>query len=123
MKCDKEAAPLALFEDGAVAVAKREIAGFNSVYCSTCDLPSGLLRDILVDSGIFVYSKNSLVYTYVNSYSIGVYNATGKDAEIYLKEDGVYSDLISGGELRSESGTLKIKNREINAFLLIKKQE
>ena len=86
-------------------------------------MPSGLLRDILVDSGIFVYSKNSLVYTYVNSKSIGVYNATGKDAEIYLNEDGVYSDLISGGELRCENGTLKIKNREINAFLLIKKQE
>ena len=119
--CDKEAAPLAFFEDGAVAVAKRELDGFNSVYCSTCNLPSGLLRDILIDSGIFVYSKNSLVYTYVNSHSIGVYNATGKDAEIYLKEDGVYSDLISGGELRCENGTLKIKNREINAFLLIKK--
>ena len=119
--CDKEATTLALFEDGAVAIAKREIDGFKSVYCATCDLPSGLLRDILIDSGIFVYSKNSRVYTYVNSDSIGVYNATGKDAEIYLKADGVYYDLINGEEFSCEKGILKIKNREINAFLLIKK--
>ena len=118
--CDSEATPLALFEDGTVAVAQREIGGFKSVYCATCNLPSGLLRDILIDSGIFVYSKNSLVYTYVNSYSIGVYNATGKDAEVYLKEDGVYRDLISGEEFKCENGILKLNNREINAFLLIK---
>ena len=119
--CDKDAVPLALFEDGAVAVAKSEIDGFNSVYCAACNLPSALLRNIIINSGIFVYSKNSRVYTYVNSDSIGVYNATGKDSEIYLKEDGEYSDLIIGEELRCENGILKLKNREINAFLLIKK--
>ena len=121
--CDKEATPLALFEDGAVAVAKKEIDGLKSVYCATCNLPSGLLRDILIDSGIFVYSKNSLVYTYVNSKSIGVYNATGKDAEIYLKEDGEYCDLICNEDFKCENGILKLKNRDINAFILIKKQE
>ena len=119
--CDKEAEPLALFEDGAVAVAKRETEGFKSVYCADCNLPSELLRDIITDSGIFVYSKESLLYTYVNTESIGVYNATGKDAEIYLKADGIYYDLINGEEFSCEKGILKIKNREINAFLLIKK--
>lgn len=121
--CDKEAAPLALFEDGAVAVAEKEINGFRSVYCAACNLPAGLLRDILIRSGVFVYSRNNSVYTYVNSGSIGVYNATGNDAEIYLKEDGVYSELICGGEFRCQNGVLKVKNREINAFLFIKKKE
>ena len=79
------------------------------------------MRDIITDSGIFVYSKESLLYTYVNTESIGVYNATGKDAEIYLKADGIYYDLINGEEFSCEKGILKIKNREINAFLLIKK--
>ena len=121
--CDKEAAPLALFEDGAVAVAKREIDGFKSVYCAICNLPSELLRNIIIDSGIFVYSRNNSVYTYVNSGSIGVYNATGNDAEIYLKEDGVYNDLICDEDFKCEKGILKLKNRDINAFILIKKQE
>lgn len=121
--CDKDADVLALFEDGSAAVAKKEIDGFKSVYCAACNLPSELLRDILIDSGIFVYSKNSLLYTYVNSESIGVYNATGNDAEIYLKEDGVYHDLICDEDFKCENGILKLKNRDINAFILIKKQE
>ena len=121
--CDKDADLLALFEDGSAAVAKKEIDGFKSVYCAACNLPSELLRDILIDSGIFVYSKNSLLYTYVNSESIGVYNATGNDAEIFLKEDGVYHDLICDEDFKCENGILKLKNRDINAFILIKKQE
>lgn len=119
---DRDAAPLAFFEDGAAAVAEKEIDGYKSVYCAACNLPAGLLRDILLRSGIFVYSRNDLVYTYVNSGSIGVYNATGMDAEIYLKEDGVYTDLIGGETFVCKNGTLKIKNREINAHLLVKKE-
>lgn len=114
--CDEEAKPLAYFEDGAVAAARKE----NSIYVATCNLPSALLRDILVSSNVFVYSRSSQVYTYVNSTAIGVYNASGSDAVLHLPEDGVYRDLISGQSFLCENGRLCIPNGEINAFLLVK---
>ena len=119
--CDENTTPLAFFEDSTEAVAEKTVDGFKSVYCAACNLPSELLRDILIGSNIFVYSKNSSVYTYVNSNSIGVYNATGSDTEISLSEDGVYHDLICDEDFRCDNGTLKLKNRSINAFLLIKR--
>ena len=119
--CDENATPLAFFEDSTEAVAEKTVDGFKSVYCAACNLPSELLRDILIGSNIFVYSKNTSIYTYVNSNSIGVYNATGSDTEISLSEDGVYHDLICDEDFRCDNGTLKLKNRSINAFLLIKR--
>lgn len=116
-----DAEALALFEDGAVAVAEKNIEGCKSIYCAACNLPSDLLRDILMYSGIFVYSKNRLVYTYINSAGIGVYNASGSNAEIFLNEGGVYIDLISGKEFKCENGMLEIKKSAINAFFLTKK--
>ena len=119
--CDENTTPLAFFEDSTEAVAEKTVDGFKSVYCAACNLPSELLRDILIGSNIFVYSKNTSIYTYVNSNSIGVYNATGSDTEISLSEDGVYHDLICDEDFRCDNGTLKLKNRSINAFLLIKR--
>lgn len=118
--CDSDAVALASFEDGTAAVAKKEVDGYKSVYCADCNLPSGLLRDIIADSGIFVYSNDNRVYTYVNSEIIGVYNASGGDAVVYLKDDGTYTDLIGNTELKCKDGKLKIPQREINAFILVK---
>ena len=120
---DSNAVPLAYFEDNSVAVAEKISKGFRSVYCCLCNIPSDLLRDIIIRSGIFVYSKNNLVYTYVNSNCVGIYNAYGSDAEIFLKKDGVYVDLISKEEFLCRGGIIKIKKRDINAYLLVKKQE
>ena len=117
---DESATPLATFEDESIAVAEKNIGNFKSVYCSTCNLPSELLRDIIDRSGLFVYSRNSRVYTYVNSAMIGVYNATGNDDEIHLRNDGTYTDLISDEKFICKKGIIELKNRDINAFLFVK---
>lgn len=108
---DSSALPLAFFADNSIAVAEKTVDGYKSVYCSSCNLPSDLLRDIAAQAGAFVYSKNSRVYTYVNSAMIGVYNASENDAEICLANDGVYTDLISGDEYTCKNGILKLKKR------------
>lgn len=118
--CDGSAKPLAFFEDQSVAVAEKNSGRYKSIYCALCNMPSTLLRDILDQSEIFLYSRDSLVYTYTNSNITGVYNASGKACEIYLREDGVYRDLISNETFQCKNGVLKIKQGQINAFLLQK---
>lgn len=114
--CDEDALPLARFEDGAVAVAQKG----SHIYAATCNLPAALLRQIAERAGIFLYSRDSRVYTYPRTESIGIYNASGGDATVYLPEDGAYRDLITGQLFRCEHGQLNIKNRELNAHLLVK---
>lgn len=118
--CDDRAVSLADFEDGATAVASRLLGDYTSVYCATCNLPSGLLRKIISDAGVFVYSENSKVYTYANSRVIGVYNASGAEAIIHLPEDGVYIDKILRDRHVCKDGIMKLCVRDINAYLLEK---
>jgi hypothetical protein len=117
---DPNATPLAYFENGTVAVAYRELEGYCSVYASTCNLPSALLRQIATDAGAFVYSDNNRVYVYPNSASVGVYNATDEDAIIHLPEDGVYIDMIEGGRYTCKDGNLYLAKKSIRSYLLIK---
>lgn len=117
---DDAALPLARFADGTAAAAEKNIGGFRSIYCSACNLPSELLRDIIGRCGIFLYSRNSWVYTYVNSVMTGAYNAAGAYAQIYLPEDGIYSELISGRDFICKNGIIELKKQNINAFLFVK---
>ncbi len=119
--CDKNTENVAFYEDGTVAVAQKHINNFTSVYCATCNLPSELLRQIAENAGVFIYAKNPLVYTYANSSAIGVYNACGGDTEIYLLQDGEYYDCICDETLVCTNGVMKIRKRDINAYLLRKK--
>lgn len=114
--CDEDTVPLARFEDEAVAVAQKG----NCIYAATCNLPATLLRQIAEKAGVFLYSRDSRVYTYARTNSIGIYNASGADATVSLPEDGTYRDLITGEIFRCQQGQLCIKHRDINAFLLTK---
>ncbi|MBO5052162.1 MAG: hypothetical protein J6D31_08205 [Clostridia bacterium] len=120
---DSHATPLAYFENGAVAVAYRELEGYRSVYASTCNLPAGLLRQIAADAGAFVYSDNDRVYVYPNSASVGVYNATDGDTVIHLPEDGVYMDMIEGRRYTCKDGNLHLAQKPIRSYLLIKEEQ
>ena len=115
---DSGAESIAYFEDEASAVAQKTVGGNKIVYCAACNIPSELLRYIAENSGIFVYSKNTKVYTYINSGMVGVYNASGGDTEICLPKDGTYKDLISGSPFECKNGVLELKQSDINAYLL-----
>ena len=113
---DKDAAPLARFEDGTVAVAQRG----KSIYAATPNLPSALLRTVAEQAGAFVYSRDALVYTYPTEAFVGVYNATAGDATVYLPEDGVYHDLIENKCYNCLQGKLRLPLKPIRAYLLVK---
>ena len=116
---DKDATPLAYCADGEVAVAKKK----NHIYCSYCNIPSTLLREIARECGVFVYSEQNKLYTYVNSEVIGAYNAEGCDVILNVKEDGTYLDLITDTSFEAKGGRIIIPNCAMNAHLLMKKQE
>lgn len=117
---DEHATPVAFYEDGQVAVAETTVNGCRSIYAGTYNPPSELIRRLLSGSGVFVYSENPLVYTYVNNAFIGVYNASGGTAQINVKEDGEYLDLIENGKYTAEGGRLTVPAKDINAYMLVK---
>jgi hypothetical protein len=82
---DPDAKIIARFENGAAAVAEKETSGFRSIYAALYRLPSDLLRTLMEESGIFLYSRHPLVYTYANSAFIGAYNATEEDAVLTVQ--------------------------------------
>ena len=115
---DREANVKASFENGSAAVAEKDLDGCRSIYAALYQLPSGLLRALLQESGVFQYSGNPKVYTYANRAFIGVYNATEEDAVVSVKKDGVYTDYISGETFLAVNGIIKLPQREIRAYLL-----
>ena len=115
---DENAIPYATYEDGSVAVAATKDG--KSIYAAVPFVPSSVLRDIIRNCGIFLYSDTPLVYTYVNADAIGVYNATEGEARIAVREDGVYKDMIEGGTYESKNGLLVLPQKPLKAYLLVK---
>ena len=70
---------------------------------------------------MFLYSGHPKVYTYANNAFLGVYNATEADAVVSVKTDGMYYDYISGETFRAENGILTLPQRDIRAYLLMRK--
>ena len=116
---DNDAEIIARFEDGSAAVAEKDLDGCRSIYAALYQLPSGLLRTLLAESGVFLYSRNSRVYTYANHAFLGVYNATEDMAEVSVKTDGMYYDYICGETFTAVNGILQLPKRDIRAYLLV----
>ena len=117
---DDSAKVIARFEDGSPAVAEKTEKGTRSIYAALYRLPASLLRKLLAESGIFLYSSHPLVYTYANSAFLGAYNATEEDAILSVPEDGKYFDHIGTMTYTAENGSLRLPKRDLRAFLLTK---
>ena len=116
---DVSARPIAYWRDGRVAAAEKPQDGIKSIYYCGQLPPPELLRQIFNESGIFSYSDRPDVYIYVKRAFVGVYNASDTDAIITVGRDGVYRDLIGGGEFTAVNGRLKLPWRELRAYLLV----
>ena len=117
---DPDCTVVARFEDGSAAVAEKTVGGVRSIYSAVYWLPSVLLRKFLDESGIFLYSREPLVYTYANRAFLGVYNATDEAAVVSVPghAEGIWKDLIGGERFRCENGRLTLPRRELRAYLL-----
>lgn len=117
---DNDAKVVSYFEDD-IVIAYKEAEGVKNVYVARPYISSSDLREILKIAGVFIYSDNEKVYTYANSNTLGVFNATDADVVINSKKDGIYEDLISGEQFICEKGKIVLPKKEINAYLLKRK--
>ncbi|MBR3714892.1 MAG: hypothetical protein IKM18_03190 [Clostridia bacterium] len=108
----------ARYDDGKVAIASTNDK--KNIYAAVPFIPSDILRDIARERGIYIYSDDPKVYTYVNADVISVYNASDGDAKIHVKEDGVYRNLIEGGSYESSDRVLRLPIKPIRAYMLVK---
>ncbi len=116
---DRNAETLAVFADGTTACARKKLPAYTSVYCACPNPPSSLLRDIARESGCFIYSEDPLVYTYVCSAFVGVYNASDSDCSVSVRGDGTYTDLFTDIKVYAAGGKLMLPVRQLRAFMLM----
>jgi len=117
---DETAKVYACFADGTPAVAGTEDG--KSIYAAMPFLPSELLRDLVRNNGIFIYSKDPRVYTYVNADAVCVYNATDGDAVVFVPDDGVYTDQITKETFTATGGKIQLPQRKLRAYLLTREE-
>ena len=116
---DESVTVKARFADASAAVAEKDISGCRSIYAALYEMPSDLLRTLMGESGVFLYSDDPMVYAYANTAFIGVYNATKTDCTVRVKNDGIYTDYISGDTFRAENVMICLPKREMRAYLLV----
>ncbi len=115
---DANAVPLANYGDGTTAIAYKVMDGWTSVYSAVGNLSGTLLRTIARLAGVHIYSDRDDCPVYVNNRMIGVY-AFG-DADILMKQDGVYEDLFTGKRYEAVNGKLHIPSGELASKLLLR---
>lgn len=128
---DPDATVYARFEDGTAGVVGKSLPGkvmpgknmpgYRSIYAATYSIPGALLRTLVRESGVFLYSACDRVYTYANAAFVGVYNATEDEAVVHMPESGTYVDLLTGEAFACENGTLRLPKRELRAYMLQKR--
>ncbi len=81
---------------GKVGLAVKEMDGWTSVYSGAMNLPVELLRSILKQSGVHIYSENSNDVVYVSNNYVGIHSGISETKTIYL--DGYYAvyDVMKG---------------------------
>ncbi len=118
---DPDATVYARFENGTAAVVGKTLQDYRSYYAATYHIPGALLRTLLQENGIFLYSENDRVYTYANAAFVGVYNATENEAVVHMPTDGTYVDLLTDETFLCENGVVRLPKRELRAYMLQKR--
>ncbi len=73
IKINKNVTPLAVFNNGTIGLAVTKFSGFESVYCGITGLPSQFLRNLIKNSGVYIYvDSDDMVEADKNFLAIGV---------------------------------------------------
>ncbi len=114
---DDNAKTLVEYDNKISAISYKDCGNYMSFYSSLGNMSGELLRKIAKLCKVHIYCENAPVY--VNSQFIGVY-ATD-DVWINVKEDGIYEDMFSKKEYKSQNGKLYIPKDEHMSKMLVKK--
>ncbi len=114
---DNDAKTLVEYDNKVSALSYKDCGNYMSFYSSLGNMSGALLRKIAELCGVHIYCENAPVY--VNSCFIGVY-ATD-DVQINVKEDGIYEDMFSKKQYKSQDRKLYIPKDEYSSKMLVKK--
>jgi len=100
--------PLAVFDDGAIALAAKKHSGFESIYCGITGLPSQFLRNVIKKAGVFLYvDSDDMVEADNNFLAIGVSKKTTES--INLKKNKYLFNILENKKLVPVNNVVKDK--------------
>ncbi len=118
---DENAVTLGRFyESRSAGLARIDKNGYSVYFSSLGRISSEVLASIAKEAGVHLYSDEN-VPVFVNSIFIGVYNPKAEFTKVTLPEDGIFEDIFSGKEYRSEGKALILPTGESPAQMLYRK--
>ena len=114
---DEDAEVMGTFPDGSVALAAKNNGDYTDAYSSMGNVSAGVMRELARRAGEHLYSREGMP-VYVNDKLTGIYNH--KETDLYVREDGVYTDIFSGEKYTAENGVIKVPVSEYRAKLFMK---
>jgi len=117
--CDEKATPVALYQDGSVAVASKQTDMGLRVYVGVLHCPSGLLRNVLKASGIHLYADSNDVVLTDGHFLCLVATSTGEKLLRFPAKHDIL-DAFDHQPIASETDTLNLfmEKGQARTFLL-----
>ncbi len=112
---DPAATPLAKYSSGETAAAWIRKDSHITVYSALGNLSGTFLRCIAQLAGVHIYAEKNPVY--VNQCLVGTYAMT--DEVLRVREDGSYTDLLSGKTYEVKNGLLPVETGELRCRLFV----
>ncbi len=81
---------------GKTGLAVKQMDGWTSIYSGAMNLPVELLRNILKESGVHIYSENSNDVVYVNNNYVSIHSGIAEEKTIQLNGYYAVYDVING---------------------------
>ena len=83
-------------DGGEISLGIKEYNGYKSIYSACPGLPTDLLRNILSEAGVHVYSESNNDVIYSNSRYIALHSVVEEDKTIHLKGNYAVYDEFAG---------------------------
>ncbi len=81
---------------GKTGLAVKEMDGWTSIYSGAMNLPVELLRNILKQSGVHIYSENSNDVVFVNNNYVSIHSGIAEQKTIKLNGNYAVYDVMKG---------------------------
>ena len=115
---DSAASPMAYFENGDVAVAKKG----QVIYSAVGNLPSSLWGTSAQSAGVHRYTERDIAL-YADARIVACqFPGEGTDQLYVQNGDGAYTELFSGETFYAQNGVLKFHHRHEQTMMFFKKE-
>jgi len=121
---NKNVIPLAVFNNGSVALASTKYSGFTSIYCGIAGLPSQFFRNVLKNAGVHIYvDSDVMVEADDNFLSVSSFSQSTKS--IILKPGKYLFDIFNNKKLLPKKNIIKdnFKSGETKLYWILNEKK